>query len=301
MWRHCRISSLPLGRTSRSRWRVSWVCRVPIRVNQWTKPASLLRWHSTLWGRVTSPAISTGRMDLLCTETVSGAGTPSSPSPPRGSRERPTRRALQDPALLKDRVLQNLLKAEERLGPISSYFGTLQTEITPHMRKIVADWMLEVSTYLFCYLFFQQQLAQRGTCSVLLTPKVLTFQTVPTFDLSTVIETPTHNKRENHNLLSHRLNNNMSILVVNYRTASSENFISATSGSKYAGTAWLWELLGYLKEDEVYLIAGRNYSCRKLSFWIKCEYFLRLFNLIGYTCQRIVMTSASRCRKVQSR
>ena len=54
-------------------------------------------------------------------------------------------RSLPDPALLADeRVLNNVL------GPhphqILDYFGLgIQTQIKPHMRKIVADWMLEVT------------------------------------------------------------------------------------------------------------------------------------------------------------
>lgn len=55
-------------------------------------------------------------------------------------------RAYPDPALLEDdRVLKNLLKSEERFAPRSSYFQCVQTDISPVMRKIVAEWMLEVS------------------------------------------------------------------------------------------------------------------------------------------------------------
>lgn len=66
-------------------------------------------------------------MDLLCCETGYEC------------------RAYADPVLLNDeRVLQNLLSTEERYSPSSSYFDCVQTEITPQMRKIVAEWMLEV-------------------------------------------------------------------------------------------------------------------------------------------------------------
>jgi len=51
-----------------------------------------------------------------------------------------------DSIILKDdRVLQNLLRNEERYMPAyQDYFKFVQVEVKPHMRKIVADWMLEV-------------------------------------------------------------------------------------------------------------------------------------------------------------
>lgn len=68
-------------------------------------------------------------MDLLCCETAEN-----------------NCRAYADPALLDDdRVLQNLLQTEERYAPSSSYFECVQRDISPLMRKIVAEWMLEVS------------------------------------------------------------------------------------------------------------------------------------------------------------
>ncbi|XP_001622285.2 G1/S-specific cyclin-D2 [Nematostella vectensis] len=53
--------------------------------------------------------------------------------------------AYKDPAILKDdRVLTNLLACEERYLPSCNYFKIVQTEVEPHMRKLVATWMLEV-------------------------------------------------------------------------------------------------------------------------------------------------------------
>ena len=46
--------------------------------------------------------------------------------------------------LLDDRVLQNLLAAEDQCLPNFSYFD-FQPEIKPHMRKVLANWMLDVS------------------------------------------------------------------------------------------------------------------------------------------------------------
>lgn len=54
-------------------------------------------------------------------------------------------RAYADPVLLKDRrVLNNLLSSEERHIVSSSYFECVQSELKPHMRKVVTEWMLEV-------------------------------------------------------------------------------------------------------------------------------------------------------------
>ena len=55
-------------------------------------------------------------------------------------------KAIQDTTQLKDvRILQNLLRNEDRFLPeMPDYMKTIQPVVTPNMRKIVADWMLEV-------------------------------------------------------------------------------------------------------------------------------------------------------------
>lgn len=83
---------------------------------------------------------SFGNMDLLCRESVisndcQDIGIDAADN---------VLSACKDPAFLNDRCLENLLKAEEKYTPIGSYFGTMQTDITPPMRKIVSEWMLEV-------------------------------------------------------------------------------------------------------------------------------------------------------------
>ena len=57
-----------------------------------------------------------------------------------------TVKALHDQSQLNDaRVLQNLLRNEHRFSPeVKDYMRIIQSEITPHMRKLVADWMLGV-------------------------------------------------------------------------------------------------------------------------------------------------------------
>jgi hypothetical protein len=55
-------------------------------------------------------------------------------------------RSYEDPVLLADsRVLANILeRQQDNKTKTVDYFTTVQTQIKPHMRKIVSDWMLEV-------------------------------------------------------------------------------------------------------------------------------------------------------------
>merc|ERR1711970_1346411 len=54
-------------------------------------------------------------------------------------------RAYKDPVILEDsRVFQNMLEIEEFYIAATNYFSNTQSEIKPHMRKIVTDWVLEV-------------------------------------------------------------------------------------------------------------------------------------------------------------
>ncbi|XP_026272813.1 G1/S-specific cyclin-D2-like [Frankliniella occidentalis] len=67
-------------------------------------------------------------MDLLCCE--SGIETEC--------------RAYPDPALLNDdRVLLNMLGQEEKYTPTTAFFTCVQKDVTPQMRAIVSNWMLE--------------------------------------------------------------------------------------------------------------------------------------------------------------
>ena len=63
-------------------------------------------------------------------------------------------KSYEDPALIKDkRVLANILdrQSDHIVGSSLEYFGTVQTEVKPHMRKIVCDWMLEVCEEQQCH------------------------------------------------------------------------------------------------------------------------------------------------------
>lgn len=56
------------------------------------------------------------------------------------------KRALPDRALLHDdRVLRAMLKLEERHLPTDYFSNGYKRDVKPHMRKIVAAWMLEVN------------------------------------------------------------------------------------------------------------------------------------------------------------
>ncbi|XP_078387832.1 G1/S-specific cyclin-D3-like [Cetorhinus maximus] len=53
-------------------------------------------------------------------------------------------RAQPDPCLLQERVLAKLLETEERYLPNRGTFPSIQPEIQPQMRSLLAGWMLEV-------------------------------------------------------------------------------------------------------------------------------------------------------------
>lgn len=53
--------------------------------------------------------------------------------------------AIGDPTLYSDRCLENFLKVEEKHHKIPDTYFSIQKDITPPMRKIVAEWMMEVS------------------------------------------------------------------------------------------------------------------------------------------------------------
>jgi hypothetical protein len=58
--------------------------------------------------------------------------------------------ACADPTFLKDRCLKNLLTSQKRYTtPSCAYFNTVQKTLTPQMRKIVAEWVIEVSVMSF--------------------------------------------------------------------------------------------------------------------------------------------------------
>lgn len=68
-------------------------------------------------------------MDLVCCEIA----------------ENNENKAYDDPALLEDRVLLNLLKTEDRYALVcTSTFITIQSEVTQQMMKVVSEWMMEV-------------------------------------------------------------------------------------------------------------------------------------------------------------
>ncbi|CAG9854151.1 unnamed protein product [Phyllotreta striolata] len=112
-------------------------------------------------------------MDLYCCETA----------------ENETK-AYDDPTLLQERVLKNLLKTEDRYTLPYPASLDVQKEVTAEMRKIVAEWMLEVceeqkcqdevftlamncmDRFLMCCSIMKNQLQLLGTTCMLLASKL---------------------------------------------------------------------------------------------------------------------------------
>ncbi len=99
--------------------------------------------------------------DLSCQETLRDLPSPGKQQQeqqeqqqqqPDSSCNVPPVRAFRDLTLVRDdRILQNLLRQEGRSLPSApDYFRYVQREIRPAMRKIVADWMLQVCQELQC-------------------------------------------------------------------------------------------------------------------------------------------------------
>ena len=89
---------------------------------------------------------------LSCSEIFSDAVVEVKPAPPPHPPKLLLIRATVDKAMAEDeRILPNLINNEERYLPGNpDYFRFIQVEVKPHMRKIVADWMLEVCQELGC-------------------------------------------------------------------------------------------------------------------------------------------------------
>lgn len=86
-------------------------------------------------------------MDLYCTERVNLSDSVLSLSDGCTSDDGGGRIncADQDPIFLDDRCLENLLKTEDKHLTGCDYFKTVQKDIDPVMRKIVAEWIIEVN------------------------------------------------------------------------------------------------------------------------------------------------------------
>jgi hypothetical protein len=85
-------------------------------------------------------------MDLRCTERVSYADDDDEDMGMEGIK------SFADPTLLQDeRVLTNVLSRCWSQPPLPDYFGSVQTVIKPHMRKIVVGWMLDVTEEQACH------------------------------------------------------------------------------------------------------------------------------------------------------
>lgn len=97
--------------------------------------------------RLPSRVTSRETMDLLCTENISSlkeAGGDQNSALQQAHMEVRLNTAVKDPTFLDDRCLENLLKAEDRHEQCINYFGTVQKEINPSMRKVVAEWIIDL-------------------------------------------------------------------------------------------------------------------------------------------------------------
>ncbi|XP_058444087.1 G1/S-specific cyclin-D2 [Malaya genurostris] len=94
-------------------------------------------------------------MDLLCTEKISsenevvgGGHQRQNTTASKGLLQVPMEvrlnTAVKDPTFLDDRCLENLLKSEDRVEQCPNYFHSVQKDIDPNARRIVAEWMLEL-------------------------------------------------------------------------------------------------------------------------------------------------------------
>lgn len=93
-------------------------------------------------------------MDLLCKESISSVNEVLLPNQvsavsnqQQQQMEMRLNTAIKDPIFLDNRCLENLLKAEDRHEALknTNYFTTVQKEISPSMRRVVAEWVIDVS------------------------------------------------------------------------------------------------------------------------------------------------------------
>lgn len=95
-------------------------------------------------------------MDLLCTENINevvggdqfnnSTGTSNTQEEAQQTQmEVRLNTAVKDPTFLDDRCLENLLKSEERHErQWCNYFATVQKDISPRMRQVVAEWIIDL-------------------------------------------------------------------------------------------------------------------------------------------------------------
>lgn len=84
-----------------------------------------------------------------------------------------------DPTFLKDRCLENLLTSEQRYQTPCFYFDTIQkNHVTPEMRKMVSDWVIEVSLIFYLWNYWRK----------IQNSKTLTINLCPQYVYCTLIE-----------------------------------------------------------------------------------------------------------------
>lgn len=113
-----------------------------------------------MYGRKVQSVDMPDLSDLRCTESFDVDRHPLTPQIMMHDRHQPAEvvsappvMGFRDPALVRDdRVIQNMLRLEKKSLPSApDYFRFVQTrDITPAMRKMVAEWMLQVCQELEC-------------------------------------------------------------------------------------------------------------------------------------------------------
>lgn len=73
-------------------------------------------------------------VELLCAETFEVIRTVAS-----------ARFAPKDSPVIPSRAIETMLFLEDKFAISQDYFVTVQSEIRPHMRKVLAVWLVEVS------------------------------------------------------------------------------------------------------------------------------------------------------------
>lgn len=90
-------------------------------------------------------------MDLLCHETETFKDHHHVERPQSMHFEPQVNTACADPTFLSERCLENLLKSEESNINLN-FYNNPHCAITPKRRRIIAEWMMQVSTIFFLFL-----------------------------------------------------------------------------------------------------------------------------------------------------
>lgn len=116
-------------------------------------------------------------MDLLCHETETFKDHHHVERPQSMHFEPQVNTACADPTFLSERCLENLLKSEESNINLN-FYNNPHCAITPKRRRIIAEWMMQVSTiFFYFYNYFVFWTIILSNCSNKIGDKFLNFPT----------------------------------------------------------------------------------------------------------------------------